>query len=71
MVVTLSLCNSNSGIAKFFSLSSHEQILANSTNLSDFVVADGCAGNFDRTGNSENAEWREELIGVEKHKISV
>jgi hypothetical protein len=37
-------------------LSSHEQILGNSTNLSDFVVVDDWAGNFDRTGYSDEVD---------------
>jgi hypothetical protein len=37
-------------------LSSHEQILGNSTSLSDFVVVDGWAGNLDRTGNSDEVD---------------
>ncbi|CAB3995840.1 Hypothetical predicted protein, partial [Paramuricea clavata] len=43
-------------IAKFFFLSSHEQILGNSTNLSDFVVVEGLVGNFDMTGNSDEVD---------------
>jgi hypothetical protein len=61
VVVILSLCNS-----KFFFLSSHEQILGNSTNLSDFVVVDGWAGNFNRTGNSDEVD---DSDGTGKHYL--